>query len=306
MKNLLQLGILLLLFVPVCAQKVNLSLNLKKGETYKQVQDSKSTVTETINGKTMNIGMSVHGKTTYLVQYLNDKYYMMEVNFRILNLEMDLPQGSVEFSSTKYDTSDIVSTLLSEMTNKPFYIKMTKRGKIDQVDGLDSLFYNIFKKFPQLSEAKKQQLKAQLMKAFGEKAMKGSIEMVTAVFPDGPVSKGDKWIIHTQLESAMSAELVSTFDYEGSKDSTFIIHGDGKIQTANKDAYIETNGMPIKYDLAGTMISEITVDKNSGWIVDAKIDQEINGNADIKDNPKMPGGLVIPMSIKTLMEIKGK
>ncbi|HEY5462043.1 MAG TPA: DUF6263 family protein [Hanamia sp.] len=306
MRNLLQLGILLLLFVPVRAQKVNLSLNLKKGETYTQVQDSKSTVTETINGQTMNIGMSVHGKTTYLIQDLNDKYYMMEVNFRNLNMEMELPQGSVEFSSSKNDTSDIVSTLLSEMTNKPFYIKMTRTGKIDQVNGLDSLFHDIFKKFPQLSEAKKQQLKTQLMKAFGEKGMKGSIEMVTAIFPEGPVSKGDKWIIHTQLESAMSADLVSTFVYEGSKDSTFIIHGDGKIQTANKDAYIETNGMPIKYDLAGTMTSEITVDKNTGWIVNAKVNQEINGNADVKDNPKMPGGLVIPMSIKNVTEIKGK
>lgn len=304
MKKLLQFIIALLLLTPCNAQTVNLSLNLKKGETYKHVQRSKATIIETINGKEVNMVMTIYGKTTYLVQDINDQYYSMEVTFRNLNMKMELPQKTMEFSSSKNDTSDILSTLLSEMTNKPFYIKLTKTGKVEQVQGLDSLFVTLFKRYPHLPEATKQQLKDQLMKSYGEKAMKGSIEMITAIFPDKPVALNGKWIINTQLESGMAANMQTTFQYTGETDSIYIIHGDGKIKTADKDAYIESNGMPLKYDLAGTMTSDIRVNRNSGWVVEAKISQEIKGTAEVKDNPKIPGGMVIPMTIINETEIK--
>jgi hypothetical protein len=111
-------------------------------------------------------------------------------------------------------------------------------------------------------------------------------------------------VVNTQLESAMSANLEETLEYKGSTDSTSLIHGEGKIQTADKDAYIETNGMPLKYNLSGTLSADFIVDKKSGWIVEARIDQEVKGTAQIKDNPKMPGGMLIPMSMKGETEVR--
>ncbi len=74
----------------------------------------------------------------------------------------------------------------------------------------------------------------------------------------------------------------------------------------DKDAYVETNGMPTRYNLKGTMSSNIKVDKISGWIIEAKINQAFQGDVYIKDNPRLPGGLKIPMIMESNMTFTNK
>jgi len=64
--------------------------------------------------------------------------------------------------------------------------------------------------------------------------------------------------------------------------------------------------MPVKYDMVGTMTSDIKIDKETGWVSSANIDQSISGTAYIKDHPQMPGGLSIPMTMNNKMVISGK
>lgn len=303
MKKLIQLVIALLLITPSQSQTVHLALNLQKGERYDHIQNSKVSVNETVSGHEIDVVMIVYAKTSYVIKDVTDQFYNMEVSYKNMNLEMQLPQGTMQYSSSKKDTSDLVSTLLSSLTNKPFYIQMTKTGKVQQITGFNSILDNMVNKMNVL-DIQKQAFKDQMTKAFGTKSMKGSIETVTSIFPDKPVAKNDHWVVNTQLESAMSANLQETFEYKGSTDSTSLIHGEGKIQTADKDAYIETNGMPLKYDLTGTLTADFIVNKKSGWIMEARINQEAKGTAQIKDNPKMPGGMSIPMSIKGETEIR--
>lgn len=64
--------------------------------------------------------------------------------------------------------------------------------------------------------------------------------------------------------------------------------------------------MPLKYDMSGTMISEIKVNRKSGWVIESKINQTLKGTSQIKDNPKMPGGITIPMTMINEMTITDK
>ncbi len=283
------------------AQKQKLELNLEVGEIYSQNMTSNMTVTQTINSQQMNIDVTIIGKTTYRVTNVEDTLYSIDVKYENLTMKMAMPNGVAEFSSEKADDNDIFSTLLSMMKTKTFTVKMSKSGKIYEVKNIESLFSGLFEKFPQLTEIQKQQIQGQLMQAYGEKAFKGNLEMVTAIFSNSPVAKGDKWIIKTQLESGMSAEMETTYELVDINDSHGIIVGNAVIRTADKDAYIESNGMPLKYDLQGTMIDNITIDLKTGWIVEAKLTQSIKGTAEVKDNPQMPGGMIIPMTISNKM-----
>jgi len=127
--------------------------------------------------------------------------------------------------------------------------------------------------------------------------------MVTAIFPDNPVNKGDKWTIKTNLESGMAALMTTEYEFTDLGSDYAMIKGNSVIETEDKDAYIESNGMPMKYDLTGSMISEIKVDKETGWIIEANINQEIKGDAYIKGNPQLPNGMKIPMIMKNEMTI---
>ena len=303
MRNLLVLILGMLILTSCQNQKIELSLNLEKGKEYKQLTNSKATIIQNVNGQEMKMVMTIKGNMSFLVKEVTDKDFQMEVKYKNLSMTMQLPQGTMEFSSEKNDDHDIFSMILAEMKNNPFQIRMTKKGKITEVKNIELLFESVFSKFPQIPKEQIAQTKSQLMKAYGEDAFKGNMEMVTAIFPNKSVFKGDNWVIKTKLESGMSADMTTTYEYSGKTSDYYLIMGDSKIVTADKDAYIESNGMPMKYDLTGDMLSEIKIDKSSGWIIEAKIKQEIKGDVYVKDNPKIPNGMKIPMIMKNDMVV---
>jgi hypothetical protein len=306
MKKVLNLFIAFILLTSCQEKKEKLELNLSKGEIYNQKMISNVSILQTINGQQVNMKMSINAKMTYKVTDIQNAVYDMEVRYESLIMKMSLPNGEMEFSSDKNDEKDIFSTILGTMKNKPFLVKMTKAGRVNEVKNIEAVFSNMFDKFPQLSDVQKQQIKGQIMQAYGEKAFKGNIEMCSAIFSDSPVSKGDKWTINTQLESGMSAKMETVYELKELSDSYYQIFGNSKIETADKDAYIESNGMPLKYDMAGDMTSDIKIDKKTGWTINAKINQTIKGTAYVKDNPQMPGGLAIPMTMNNEMTITEK
>ncbi len=292
-----------ILYVPCQAQSTVLKLNLEKGKEYKQITNSKVTIIQDLNGQQVNMVMAIKGAMTFFVKSVNANDYNMEVKFEQLSMSMQMPQGTMEFSSEKNDENDIFSTILGAMKNKAFEVLMSKTGKIVEVRNVELLWETAINQFDQLPEMQKEQLKAQIVKSYGAKALKGNIEMVTAIYPDSPVNIGDKWTINTNVESGMSAKMTTDYELTGLTPDFIFIQGNSTIETADKEAYIESNGMPLKYDMKGTMLSEIKVDKNTGWIVEATINQEIKGDSYIKENPKMPNGMKIPMTMKNEMII---
>lgn len=285
------------------AQKTDLALKLEKGNEYKQNTSSKATITQDINGQKMDMVMTMEATVTFLVNSVHENGYDMDAKFERLRMSIQLPQGLMEFNSEKNDPNDIFSIILGAMKNKPFNVLMSKNGKITDVKNVEALWETAINQFDQVPEMQKEQVRTQLMRAYGEKALKGNIEMVTAIYPDNSVRKGDKWTIKTNLESGMSAKMTSDYVFAELTSDYAIITGNSSIETADKDSYIESNGMPMKYDLKGTMVSKIKVDKKSGWIIEAKINQEVSGGAYIKENPQLPNGMKIPMTIKSEMVI---
>ena len=306
MKKLLNFIILLIIITNCQAQQTNLSLKLKKGNVYKQITNSKMIITQDFGGQKMNMEMLLEGGMSYLVKKIYQGKYVMEVKYDSLSMSMQLPQGKMKFSSEDKNEQNIFSSLLTEMKKIPFEITMTKTGKVIDVKNIDSMFDSMFKKFSDIPENQLAQIKTQLMNAYGEKAFRGNIEMITAIYPNYPVRKEESWQINTKLESGMSGNINSTYSLTEKASDYYIIVGESNITTEDKDAYVQVNGMPTKYDLKGKMISNIKVDKNTGWIIEAKINQTIEGNVFIKNNPEMEEGMKIPMTINNQMIYSNK
>lgn len=297
MKTIFTLILTVFVLTSYQTQNSDLSLKLEKGKEYKQITNSKTTIIQEVNGQKMNMVMTIKGTMTFLVKDITENGYNMDAKFEELSMSMQMPQGLMEFSSEKNDANDIFSTILGAMKDKAFGITMSKTGKITDVKNVEALWSTAINTFDQLPEMQKEQIKAQIMKAYGAEALKGNIEMVTAIYPDSPANRGDKWTINTKLESGMSANMTTDYEFAELTSEYALIKGKSTIVTADKDAYIESNGMPMKYDLTGSMDSEIKVDKNTGWIIEATINQKIEGDTYIKENPQLPNGMKIPMTM---------
>lgn len=299
--------ILILVFAqPIFAQKQKLIFNLINGETYYHSMKTSSNIKEEMNGQKINFDLAISGRVAFKVVSTEDSVYDMSVTYEQLGMTMKLPSGEMNFNSEKQDINDVFSTILRTIKGKRFLMKMTKVGKIIEVKNLDSIFDNLLDPFPNLSAQQKQQINTQLKQAYGEKSFKGSYEMVTNIYTNAAVEKGDTWKIETKLESVMAATLATTFEFKEKTLEYYSIIGTGIIETLDKDAYTQINGMPARYNLTGTMNSTIKVDTKTGWILEASINQLMSGNAEIKDNPKLPGGLTIPMSFENIMNYSSK
>ncbi len=283
-------------------KKADLGLSLKTGETYSQIYTSNTTITQTIDGMEQVIKMEVTGGMDFQVNENLGESYSISASYSSLIMKMNSPMGEM-VSSSKSDGDDIFSTLMKTIIGKEFTIEMSRDGTISKIENLDNIFEGMFESFPQLTEPQKQQILAQLRQAYGEKAFKGNIEMITAIFPKKKVKVGENWENSVKLESGMSGFMNNTFTLIDVNSDAIFIEGNSQISTENKDGYVEVNGMPTRYNLTGKMKSSYKLDPESNWIVEGRIEQEISGDVQIKDNPNLPGGIIIPMVIKNDMTI---
>ena len=297
MKILLSFLLSIIILAPCEAQKVKPVLNLVKGNTYYTVSTVTSSILQSYNGQDVNVAVDMTSKTAYNITDVKDTIYTMQVSYANITMKIVSPNGTVEMNSDKKDNADLSSSFLSAMINKPFSVTITKSGRVLEVKNIETIINSIFTSMPQIDETQKAQLKAQFMQSFGESAFKGNLEQTLAIYPSIKVSKGDSWVINTTLQSVMAANISTTYQLQDVTDAYYQIHGDAKITTASDGKVSQINGMPVKYDLNGTLTSDIKADRKTGWVIEEKLKQDVSGTIDIQDNPKIPGGMKVPMKI---------
>lgn len=297
-KNLLAAA-MLIIAASGYAQKVKPVLKLVKGNTYYLASSAHSIVKQTINGQLNNIDMTIDGKMSFKVLNADDSLYYMEVNYTKVGLKMVLPTGTVAFNSDSRDTSNIMARIMQGITNKPFTASITKSGRIRSVENAENMISAMIDGIKEVPQAQKDQLKTQLTQSFGSSALKSNLQMSMAVLPETAIAKNDKWTIGTKLEGAMTAHINSVYQLMDITPQSYVIHGTSTLATDNAAGYRTISNMPMKYNMKGTMTSDVLVDKATGWISSSKMKQNIDGTVEIKDNPQVPGGLTFPMTVTT-------
>lgn len=297
MKKILLACTLAIITVAGYAQKVKPALKLIKGNTYYLATAAHSVVKQTINGQLNNIDMTINGKISFKVLNADDSLYYMEVNYTKVGMQMQLPNGNVAFNSDDKDTTNIMARIMSGITNKPFTATLTRSGRIRSIENAENMITSMIDGFKEVPAEKKEQLKTQLSQSFGSGALKSNLEMAMSVLPEVPVSKNDKWTIKNNLQGAMSGKMVSVYQLMDITPQSFVIHGNATIETDNTADYKIVSNLPMKYNMKGTMVSDVIVDKATGWISSSKVKQNIDGTVVIKDSPQVPGGVTFPMSV---------
>lgn len=299
MKNILFLLFTIVLF-PTLAQ-TKLELNLIEGESYRQVTDSRAKVTQNIMGQEIVVDMTIYGEMTFVIDRSNGSDYDMSVYYD--RLKMVFSTGGSDIISDSASPEDELSKTLKSMIGKPFKIKMSRVGEVLEVSNVDELWESVVNE-QGLKGSQKTQILTQLNQNYGAKAIKGNIEIISALYPERRVRKGDSWTKKVNVASEMETESTIIFTYQGNSDRRNLVSGKGIVNSTNKDEYLNKNGIEMKFDLAGEVDYNIKLDERTGWVLEAKINQKINGQANTKPNDQMPDALTIPMKISNTTEIR--
>jgi len=308
MRKILTLVIVTTLSTIICAQKYKLELNLKMGAVYTQNVFSKTTMTQTSNGKTQNTDMSSTGKIIYKVVGVEDSIFDLETRYESLsiNFKVNSENSFLTISSENKDKDDVLSRALNKITNKPFKLKLSKKGKVVDMQNIESFFSTMLDELNLEKDFKNQQIMDQINKSFGNNTLKTNLENNFAILPILPVSIGDKWTSTSNFNSGLSGRAETTYELQGIVDNCYIINGILKISTENKDEYKDLNGMQVKSDVSGQCISTTKVDKKSGWIKEQSINYDLKSKVKIKETPQLPEGMTMDMKMSMEMVIKDK
>ncbi len=301
MKYPLSLLLLIVVLTPCRAQKFKPALHLTKGDTYYLASTGTSAIVQSISGHENKVNITLSFSMAFKVTDVIDSVYKMEVRYQSLAMKIGMADTTIDMDSKKNSILDVPSSLIAAMMDKPFNILLTKSGKVKSVENIEKMINGVIDGFPQIDTAKKRQIKKQFMESFGANTFKGILETGTAIFPEAAVAKSDTWTVNTSVEAPAKASLQTIYQLVDVTGDFYQIHGDGTL-VSDKDAKpAEVNGLLMKYELSGTVLTDIKVNKQTGWISEVNVRQLMSGNIQISDNPKMPGGMTIPMTFNTVV-----
>lgn len=294
MKRILTL-FLLITSVTTYAQKNKLQLNLQLDSIYYLTHNMSMTITENIQGQTLVFTNTVGCKISHKVTGIKDTTYELAVAYESLAMHMDIGGKTIDINS-EMGGHDVISKLLMQMLHRPITVIISKTGHVLDVKNNDNLYAHMFDSIPNISAEKKAQFKLQMEQSFGEKALKTNFQDAFAVFPNNPVSINDKWIVNTQLDKVIFANIKTTYTLKGINDNSYNVQGQAEVTPIENAEYSPINGMPVNCtQVNGTVTADYHIDKKSGWITYAKISKIIKAQMNIKDNPKLPGGVSFPL-----------
>lgn len=301
MKKLLIIIISVFFTSQTMLAKTDLKFNLDVGQDYHLIINTKSVISQVLNGKDNDMLLSLKFSMTYDVKDKKDNIYTMEVFYDSLSMGVSSQGYDVTYNSeSPKDTNDYVSILLAALRNNKFSVKMTDRGKVVGISNLESLFDVAFKNIQKLDPLLRKQLESNLKSSFGEESFKANFETITAIFPKEPVDKGSQWETESILESNMPIKVNTLFKYEKENKDNYVISGLGKLVSYQPKVKSSENSTPYSYHFTGTIDSEIKLDKKTCWIKEARFKQAMNGYSLLKSDVGTANPEKIKMGIKVI------
>lgn len=266
----------LLLFTISFSFSQVLELNLTVGESYYHDNETKVIVTQELHGGSLISDILYGGKMSFLAKEKTNSVYHLEVRFQTMYLKMNINGNEISANSQKVDSIDILSMLLKELTESPFDISITKYGIVREVK-MEKIFNNLFSFNPDIPKLEKARMIYMLKESFGEKAMKGSMEMLTAIYPKTPVKEGDRWKNKIRLETVSGVTMENEFVLKELNRDFAVIKSQSKTISDDNNSFIKINDELLRFNSIGNMTSTFKIDKNTGWIKESEINQNISG-----------------------------
>lgn len=166
---------------------------------------------------------------------------------------------------TKFD-SDVRDTLTeaedqamyNEILNQPMKMKISKEGRVLEFSGM----YDAVKKALASSEGDTK-MAEEMAGQFTDDNMKGTMEYMFRIYPEGKVNAKDSWEIEQKYEAGYPIKIQSKYLLEGEKDGRIILANTGTIST-NKGGKGLSSMLATMIDLSGDQTGTIELDLKTG------------------------------------------
>ena len=292
MKKLSTFGLLFLAMM-VFAQTYNISLNLKKGETYYTLTDIKMDMMQKAMGQEIPMKMNMLLGLSFKVLDAEKDVFDLETKYSYLGTSVST-NGQDFIMASDADLSVPANKLMAAMVNIPFTMKVKSNGDVVEVLGYEKVLEAIKNAMPDSPTAK------EFEASYSKEQISQNFKSTFFAIPPKPVKIGETWnAVFINKNNDIDVSNNMTCKLEAVENDVYKISYTGDL-LAKEGTSIEKEGMKMDVKkMDGKMNGTLFLDKTSSWVKTS--DNLGNLNMDIEINVN---GNMMPMESKINMVYK--
>ena len=220
------------------------------------------------------------------VKTLTAMYKQMRMKMKVMGmtLEMDSEKPVTADDSVNMENPlSSMNKMISELTGKPFTMKVDAEGNILEINGFDAIIRGMIESL-KMDEDARQKALASMKDQFNENELKDQFAQIFSIFPNKEVKVGDSWEKKFTAGGKMKATFTTTYTVDDIEGELVTLKTKGRIEPV-------AGGLEIQGEQTGNVV----VNSKTGLLVNAEYVQDIKGEVEGR-----------PISISGTGKIKGK
>ena len=318
------------------AEKLDLMLRLNPGQKYgvRLIMELKRT--ETIEGRQEHESFMFARGIGFDVKQVDDNSVAsVEVTFRTLQVNIARGDFRCEYDSTRQSIADgysKVPEIEAASAGEGFVIKLTPKGEVIEIKGLEEMYSRIFEKveewnekyliiemvpcgetegsssskttrspttlsWKEMSESYKKVWREVTMhnikSTYSEKEIGNMLSDMIMTFPDQSLAVGDAWADKVKIWGKNS-EIDGTYTLKNSKNGMVAIDLGAKRTAEERPfSWVNNEGREVGFKLVGSCDGSFEIDQNTGWLMRSKSKARFTGKViDPEANNQTPESIM--------------
>jgi len=289
MKLIYNLLLILVICTTALQAQTNLEYRFSEGDKFELQLNSTQDMIQAFSGMEQTVKNEQESVLSVNVLEVTGGETLLELRHERMNVFVDVGMMQFEFD-TEREVANPFNSLLKGMVDEPFTVRITSKGKVLSVEGVEQVLANAEKKATDIPADQMAQIRPMLNQQFSNEAMMASLQNSFLVYPDNNLSAGDSWSTDLYMGNDMGATMAYDWTLESSSVDSWQISGLGVIFSENNET------AEIK-DLEGTSELIATVNPESGLPSEVTVDLSLSGYMEVDQGA---GPVKVDMDIKSV------
>jgi hypothetical protein len=210
--------------------------------------------------------------------------------------------GALSYDSAQQAAAPAGAELLGALINQSYVVKLTSKGRVLDVNGVEQMKAAVEKKMPPGAQAGPM---SNLAGVFLDKeGVKETTENLMAVYPDKPVEPGQSWNEKKTLKTGFGRIEESKWTLQKQEAGVAILGLTSTLRSDPSAPPMDTQGMKLRFDISGTEDGTIRIAEATGLIQMAQGRQQLKGEIKVGDSGQGQPMMAIPVVLDTTTKVE--
>lgn len=276
-----------------------LQWKLAKGKTYYQKTVIEQQITQAVMGQEQKMEQGLG--TGMKLQVLDvDAQGNMRIQYTYLwtKLRQVNPMAQVDYDSSRQSAAvPAGAEAFAALIGQSYTAKVTSKGKVLDVNGVEQLRDAVLKKLPAGADAN---IGMNPVAGYLDKdSVRQMTEAGMAIYPDKPVNAGDSWNKEITLTIGFKTIIQSKWTLQKEQAGVATIGVAATMRTDPNGPAMDMGGMKMRFVLSGTQEGTLQVAETTGLVTAGNERTQLKGDIRIGDSPEGQPTMTIPTTIDT-------